>query len=502
MDEGREYELKFDIGPHDIAHLQATVGPPEASRRLVSTYFDTEDGRLRGKKVALRIRRAPDGLVQTLKRTGASIVDREEWEHESPLLVPDLDWLRRTPLKRLFKASVSSGLKPHFTVDVHRSLFTLTRDGAEIEGALDRGAIIANGCSMAVHEFELELKAGRPKALLALAREMAKDVPLVLSLASKSDRGYAIAADTWGQPTKAMSLALRSGMTRAEAFQAIVQACLHLVLINAALLGTQDDSRDPGHVEAVHRARVALRRLRAALQLFAPVLRRRWRKTLRDDVEWMSDRFGAARDADVFLAEVTAATHPDTDEGAQDLIDLMVERRKHARLELRQALASPRWRSACLDLVEASETGVRRSQRDKGFRRLAARQFAVRLRRLAGQVRGLEGMSEEAQHDVRKKAKMLRYGLDFLGETPGLVIHKKRFARLHGDLKILQRTLGSIHDDAALRRHLRDDVAPHARSRAGGTGAAHLAAREPLDREVMRKAAKAARRVRRSQAFE
>src|SRR2546428_1811862 len=54
-----------------------------------------------------------------------------------------------------------------------------------------------------------------------------------------------------------------------------------------------------GEVEPVHQLRVATRRLRAALRLFAPVLPARFAAAAHRDLAWLATAIGAVRDLDV-----------------------------------------------------------------------------------------------------------------------------------------------------------------------------------------------------------
>jgi len=53
-------------------------------------------------------------------------------------------------------------------------------------------------------------------------------------------------------------------------------------------------------VEAVHQGRVSIRRLRAGLQLFEPLVCDEAYQRLDDALKWLSHLFGDARDLDVF----------------------------------------------------------------------------------------------------------------------------------------------------------------------------------------------------------
>ena len=53
--------------------------------------------------------------------------------------------------------------------------------------------------------------------------------------------------------------------------------------------------------DAVHKARVATRRLRSALRTFRPLLDRTVTDPLRREVRWLTGALGAPRDAEVLL---------------------------------------------------------------------------------------------------------------------------------------------------------------------------------------------------------
>ena len=498
MPEDREYELKFTVAPAAASRLAthpALAAAKATSRRehLVSTYFDTAEGALHQHRVTLRVRAIGQRTVQTLKRSGASLVDRDEWEREGGD-TPDISWLRSTPLADLFSDNaVSAGLDPRFTVDVDRTILPIAFEGTSIEGALDEGTIRADAASLPVNEFELEHKDGPAEGLVRLARTLARDVPLVLSLTSKAERGFAVADASWGHPSKRIPLELAGIGTLGDLFTRVLQGCLHALSGNAALIGGAENG------EAVHKTRIALRHIRAALALFRPVLRRRRRSRLERALKWMSDRLGAARDGDVFrhLAE--------TGTDGTRLADTLEPRRRRAHARLKAALASARWRLLLIDILAFSIDGVRRSRRERRAAPFTRRRLRKLSRHLAEDARGLRRLRPEALHDVRKRAKMLRYDLDLVADLPKLGVRGKRLRRTGDDLQTLQDTLGEMHDAVALGERLQESILSRRvppKSFAVGEwpavldAARAMQAREP-DAHALQKATKAARRLRR-----
>src|SRR5256885_16469029 len=60
-----------------------------------------------------------------------------------------------------------------------------------------------------------------------------------------------------------------------------------------------EPSARAGEIEPVHQLRVATRRLRAALRLFAPLLPARFAAAAHRDLAWLARAIGAVRDLDV-----------------------------------------------------------------------------------------------------------------------------------------------------------------------------------------------------------
>jgi len=104
------------------------------------------------------------------------------------------------------------------------------------------------------------------------------------------------------------------------------------------VFANSDGVLDLGDVERVHDMRVATRRLRAALEIFAPCFpRKRHRKALKK-VKALADALGERRDADVEIAllEGLVDEAAEADRGA--VRDLIAELRTH-QADANEALA-------------------------------------------------------------------------------------------------------------------------------------------------------------------
>src|SRR5690606_33309444 len=74
----------------------------------------------------------------------------------------------------------------------------------------------------------------------------------------------------------------------------------------AGILGREDDLRADAP-DAVHKARVATRRLRSALRTFRRLLHRDVTDPLREEVRWFAGVLGAPRDAEVVRGRILTA---------------------------------------------------------------------------------------------------------------------------------------------------------------------------------------------------
>jgi len=134
---------------------------------------------------------------------------------------------------------------------------------------------------------------------------------------------------------KARPVELDAQMTFAQAASVTVATRTHELFAHAGhVLDTSD-------IERVHDMRVASRRLRAALEVFAPCFDRGEHRDVLREVKRLADALGARRDPDVQIEaleqlrrELPAEDHPG--------VDLLIERARKQQTagnsELREAL--------------------------------------------------------------------------------------------------------------------------------------------------------------------
>ena len=214
-----------------------------------------------------------------------------------------------------------------------------------------------------------------------------------------------------------------------------------------------------GDPEDVHKSRVATRRLRAEIRLLRPLLVRSVVDHLNDELKWLATALGEVRDIDVRLEDLeqrVAALGPaDTAGGRQLLAGLLIER-EAANARLLAVIESPRYGALVDDLVAAAADPPLRP----GDRRAAAPARSVlpplvgkRWAHLRDGVAQLDdNPSVEALHEIRKRAKKLRYAAELATPVVG-----KPATKMAEAAEGLQGVLGEHHDasdaEAWLRHH-------------------------------------------------
>lgn len=454
--DGHEVELKLALEPDGLERIKRTAivrdtkqGRP-ATRLLSSTYYDTADFALAKAGVTVRLRSSGRAArLQTVKTAGSRVSGlfaRREWEET--VAGDGLDWagLRATGLAALQDEAVLAALAPVFSTEIRRTLYNLSGEGWQVELALDHGSVGTGATRQPICEAELELKAGEPSHLYALAQALTEAVPARLLALSKSERGYEVAAGTAPLPVKARPVPLRADMPVVEAFQAIARNCLDQVLANERCLLA---SRDP---EAVHQMRVALRRLRSALKVFAKVVAGPQLAEAKEEVRWLLAHLGPARDADVFLAEIldpVLAANPDHP-GLASLHASWRARRDEEFAQAVEAVAGRRFTALMLALgawVEAGDwchaaDGTVLSQRVGAFARKVLAKRDSKLMRAGGT--RLDRLPPQELHAVRILGKQMRYTGEFFASLYPKG-HPKTFL---GPLADLQDLLGELNDIA------------------------------------------------------
>ncbi len=451
VQESKEIELKLEFDPIDAQRIKSdpllkaeSLGQPEA-QHLVSTYFDTRDLALSKAGVFLRVRKVRGRYLQTVKamQSKADLLERFEWEREISGPSPDLTVVDGTPLHTLLTRLRRASLCPLFETRMHRTLRRVAHGGSEIEVAVDEGEIVAGERKVPVSELELELKGGNAAELFSLARILSETLPLRLAFKTKSERGFELLSKADFTVEKAGDVDIKPDVTAAEAFRAIARSCLRQIVVNEpAVLA--------GDAEALHQMRVGLRRLRAAISIFADVVANGDLDRVKAELKWITQELGPARDLDVFAADVLQPLQKarPNDAGVGAARRDFEQRREVAYARAIDSLRSERFRKDLLDLAAWIEVGDW-AQREKAREPVTglARNELVRLRKGIKKRGGdLRHASAHQRHRLRIRAKRLRYATEFFAKTfPGESNLKLRDELLSA-LKDLQDALGGLND--------------------------------------------------------
>jgi inorganic triphosphatase YgiF len=449
--ENRELELKVELSEPDAARL---LGEPLAStatagsatvQKLRSVYFDTPEFDLRTAGIALRIRWHEKGRLQTIKaerRLSNGLSDAVEHEYAIESDMPDLMKIEDKKLRRhLQKLTKGTGLRPVFESIVHRSTRQLEFDGSRIELAIDQGEVRANGSSRELREAELELKSGKPSALLAAAETLFGGHELKLSTKTKADRGYHLVLGKNQSATKPKPAAkdkLSQNDSCAHAFGAILSSTIEQVSVDRLTVLETDDPR------AVHQFRIGLRRLRCALRALRPLIKspslREFERLARDTTR----NIAPLRDADVLISAIVAPVEAAAGKrvGFSELNAGLAEYRQRKQKEARASLRGASWTHMQLYLTLWPSTLAEAKGGNQPISSYAREVLQKTWRKIVRYARKLDKLDAQSRHEMRILLKELRYLSEFF-----MPLFKKRETRRFlKALKTLLDRFGYVND--------------------------------------------------------
>jgi inorganic triphosphatase YgiF len=438
---------------HPMLAAHAVADPTEHEHTDV--YYDTPEHELWRHGATLRVRSAGDSFVQTVKtvdRHGTALHRRGEWEGrlaDSQVQPAQLArQIKDAKLAQLLSSkTLTQRLVPMFSGTTRRTTWQLRLSGGEeVECAIDTSDFRGGARHTSISELELELKAGAPERLFDFALALHREIPFELANDSKAARGYALLGSAGPAAVKARPIKLRRKAAMEHAFQAICLNCLEQMEANIAGVLAKD-------VESLHQMRVGLRRLRALLDMFEPLIQ--VPQDIGEGLDWLAGELGATRDWDV-LASSTLDRIKGSDMPA--LRDSA--RAKAAKLHsvMAQTLHAPRFTELMLKLnswMRGHEwrdhaTPAGRAAMGKRALRSAMPLLRKAEKRLRKRIAALAPQDAPALHRVRIAAKKARYGAEFFRD----LLDRKRTARYVDHLSALQDKLGLLNDLAVAARLL------------------------------------------------
>jgi CHAD domain-containing protein len=220
--------------------------------------------------------------------------------------------------------------------------------------------------------------------------------------------------------------------------------------------------------DAVHKMRVATRRLRSALTTFKPIFDPDVVRPLRDELKWLAGELGAARDAEVMRDRVHTAVANEAHDaalrsGAEAAQSELTEAYRTAHDRVLAELDGDRYHR----ILESLRGLVEQPPLRKKAKGRAGKVLPPLVGRSYDKVRGFVDDAanrpagaerEELLHDARKAAKKARYA----GESVAPVFGKKATA-FAAAMEDVQEALGE-HQDSVLTRERLRDLALHASS--------------------------------------
>ena len=216
------------------------------------------------------------------------------------------------------------------------------------------------------------------------------------------------------------------------------------------------DGRD---IEELHDMRVAVRRMRAAVQLFRPYLPKKHAAYLRKDLRHLGRALGPARDYDVMLANLEryrGELPARTNDSLEPLARRWQKKRGKARSAMREYLASNRYRVLKQRIgtyleserppigdgdANGAATAALNALREPLVFEEVPGLLASRYEKVIAYGPSLQGSSLERLHALRIDCKRLRYALEFLREALNA-----QAEHAIDDLKEAQDHLGEMND--------------------------------------------------------
>jgi triphosphatase len=200
--------------------------------------------------------------------------------------------------------------------------------------------------------------------------------------------------------------------------------------------------------EGIHQMRVAVRRLRATLSAFAKLLPEEHRQWASDELRWLADALGAARNLDVFeTALLKPAQRASVDPRAlEPLRRAAVRQRRAAHHTAANAVRSARYAALMLHLFRWFDACGWRGEGAEGSEKpiggVAARALQHRWRVAKKRGKGFAVQSVRQRHRLRIALKKLRY----TAESLSALYPRNNTDRFTTRLKRLQDDLGHAND--------------------------------------------------------
>jgi CHAD domain-containing protein len=470
---------------------EAEAGAPGTGPRPC-TWLDTFDWRLYRAGLTLQFEQARRGGRLLLTKTDGTPQAEQavtSWPRRPPLDLPD------GPVRDRIAVLIS----PRALLPIVKAVSTarvsrlLNADGKTVARLVaEHVTVTAPGQAATTAVLAPRLTVAEVRGYPGPARKASALLASVPGVAHASQGVFIAALTALGRHPADYSSSVAAEIT-AEMPAPVAVARLLLRLLDTCESNVDGVLRDID-TEFLHDLRVAVRRTRSAVKLLGAVLPDELAEHYKAEFKWLGDVTTPVRDLDVHLlgfdamaGQLEAASPADL----EPLRAFLARRRAREFRRLAAALRGPRFRAIADDwrkaLLELRDDGGPRRRRPTAAA-LALSTTGRSFRRIAAQGGAITSESPpESLHDLRKRAKELRYLLEFFAPLHDPVAYRK----VVGDLKQLQDCLGEFQDSEVQRDEIRtladamlaERAAPAATLLAMGEIAAELARSQVEARE-------------------
>ena len=470
-------------------------GAPGSGARQ-RTWLDTFDWRLSRAGLALEYSRASRGGRLLLSRDDLPQAEQPVtgWQPRRPLLARDLPAgpVRDQILKLVSPRALLPVARAAGTISVTR---LLNADGKTVARLIvDHSTASQGDVNPKTADLPPRLAIAEVRGYPGQARKAARLLAGVPGVSPAGQSVFAVALDALGRHPCDYTNGVDAQIT-AQMPAPVAVATLLLRLLDTLEQNVDGVLRDID-TEFLHDLRVAVRRTRSAIKLLGGVLPDGLAGPYAAEFKWLGDLTTPTRDLDVNLLGFDAMAGRLVAASAEDLEPFrafLLRRRVKEFRRLAAGLRSARfkaitdhWRKALVEVRDAG--GPRKRRREPTAAELALATTGRAFRKIVAHGSAITPESApESLHDLRKRAKELRYLLEFFAPLHDPATYKK----VVGDLKQLQDSLGEFQDSQVQREEihaladamLAERAAPAATLLAMGEIAANLAISQAEARE-------------------
>jgi CHAD domain-containing protein len=422
------------------------------------TWLDTFDWRLNRAGLVLEYERTERGSRLLLSRDDLPLAEQPVtgWQPRRPRLAEDLP---AGPVRdQIFKLVSPRALLPvAWAASTVSTTRLLNADGKTVARLIvDRSTASRDGVSV---QLPPRLAIAEVRGYPGQARRAVRLLAGVPGVSPASQSVFATALRALGHHPGDYSGGVDAEIT-ADMPASVAVATVLLRLLDTLELNVDGVLRDID-TEFLHDLRVSVRRTRSAIKLLGGVLPDGLAGAYAAEFKWLGDLTTPTRDLDVHLLGFGAMAEHLVAASAADLEPFrayLLRRRAGEFRRLAAGLRSARfkgitdhWRKA---LVEVRDAGrPRKRLREPTAAELAISTTGRAFRKIVAKGGAItQDSPPESLHDLRKRAKELRYLLEFFAPLHDPVAYKK----VVGDLKQLQDCLGEFQDSQVQRGEIHE----------------------------------------------